>query len=208
MTNGPKPGDNLADFLESNPNNAPATKPAYIRAHDGKALSRGQVFEESHRLAWSFVNLLKLEQGARVGIFSSNSLYYPVLVHANLLVGAASVTMNPAYSVDELLHPLMDCKPEYIFAAPDLLPVIKQAVEKAGLPAKHPRTGLNTVWAISDADELHRSSDGIQDARELINAAQGQALQAVRIDDPTQRDAFICYSSGTSGKPKGVQLPQ
>lgn len=201
-----QPGQNLAAFLESNPNGIPGDKPAYVRAQDGKVLTRSQLFDASHKTAWSMRNILKAEPGERVAIFSSNTTWYPVAVHAHLLAGLGSVTLNPIYSVDELVHPLTDCKPAYIVAAPNTLPVVREALQKAGLPAKNPKSGKKTLWILSDDDQLQTGDDGETDYRTLVDGANGQRLEAMPIPDPAGHESFIGYSSGTSGKPKGVQL--
>ena len=126
---GPQRGDNLAAFLERNPNKVPDDKAAYIRL-DGKVLTRRDLFKASRATAWSIQNVLKLDVGARIAIFSPNSTWYPVVVHANLSAGVTNVTLSPAYSAEELSHPLADCRPDYIFAAPALVDVARDAMKR------------------------------------------------------------------------------
>ncbi|CAO1629029.1 unnamed protein product [Parajaminaea phylloscopi] len=200
------PGQNLASLIESNPNGAPDSKKAFIRASDGRAITRGQLFDASHAIAWSLHNHLKLSPGDRVAILSPNSIWYPVAIHADLLAGVVSVTLNAGYSVDELAHPFADSRPQYVFAAPALLPAVREALQKVGIPEVHPRSGQPTVWVLTDADQEAQGDRGEKDLRSLIKTAGKNRLAAVPIADPATEDAFIGYSSGTSGKPKGVQI--
>lgn len=200
------PGQNLAALIESNPNKAPDSKKAYIRVENGKTVTRGHLFAASHATAWSLHDHLNLSLGDRVAIFSLNSTWYPVIVHATLLAGIVSVTLNAGYSVEELVHPFTDSKPQYVFAAPALLPTVRDALKKAGIPEVNPKSGKKTIWILSDADQKVWGDHGEQDLRDLVDLAKGHRLETVPLTDPAQTEAFIGYSSGTSGKPKGVQI--
>lgn len=59
---------------------------------------------------------------------------------------------------------------------------------------------------MTDTDEMAQGSEGEADVRTLIDDAKGKELAPIPLDDPAKVDSFICYSSGTSGKPKGVEL--
>lgn len=67
-----------------------------------------------------------------MAIFSPNSTWYPVAVHANLSAGVTSVTLSPAYGAEELVHPLWDSRPEYIFVAPGLEGVVREGMKRVG----------------------------------------------------------------------------
>ncbi|KAN0061074.1 hypothetical protein ACQY0O_006809 [Thecaphora frezii] len=192
---------NIFEFLHSNPNNVDPNKPAYIRL-DGKQISRQQVNIDARSLAYAFRHTLGLPAGTRIGIFSPNSTYYPIAVHASLCAGVVLVPMNAAYGAEELVHPLRDAEVQYILCHQSLLPVARKGLELAKLGAKS-SNGQNRLWILDDGDDLKQGDQGESDLRSLLSANR---LDPHPVRDDVNEDAYIAYSSGTSGKPKGVQL--
>lgn len=192
---------NLFDFLHSNPNNVDENKAAYTRL-DGQSVSRKQLSQDSRKLAHAFRNKLGLQPGSRIAIFSPNSTMYPVAVHAGLCAGIVLVPMNAAYGSEELVHPVLDAEVEYILCHQSVLSTAREGLKLAKLDLKS-SNGQNRLWILDDGDDLKKGDKGELDVRTLIGK---EMLSTYKVEDDTQTDAFIAYSSGTSGKPKGVQL--
>lgn len=174
----------------------------FIRA-DGKSFSREHIFKESRQLAHALRHKLKLKEGDRIAIFSPNSCTYPTLVYAGLSAGVVLVPCNPQYSPEELVHPLKDASVQFIFAHPAVVANARKGLKLAGMSDKS-TDGLERVWLLDDTDKLATVPDGAEkDARTLLGQDE---LAPIEVKDAAERTAFIAYSSGTSGKPKGVEL--
>lgn len=192
---------NLFDFLHSNPNKVDESKAAFIRL-DGKVISRKQLYMDAKKLAHSFRNKLGLKPGSRIAIFSPNSTMYPVAVHAGLCAGIVLVPMNAAYGPEELVHPVLDAEVQYILCHQSVLSTAREGLKLAKLDLKS-SNGQNRLWILDDGDDLKKGDKGELDVRTLLGE---EMLPTHKVEEDTQTDAFIAYSSGTSGKPKGVQL--
>lgn len=174
----------------------------FIRA-DGKSFSRGHIFQQARQIAHALRHKLKLAEGDRVAIFSPNSCTYPTLVYAGLGAGVVLVPCNPQYSPEELVHPIKDASVKYIFAHPAVVGNARKALQLAGI-SKKTEQGVERVWLLDDTDTLATVQDGQEkDARTLIGKEE---MEPLVVKDAAERTAFIAYSSGTSGKPKGVML--
>lgn len=110
--------------------------------------------------------------------------------------------MNPGYSAEELIHPLKDSQVEFILAHPSVLPIAHKGLELAGI-SKKTSSGKDRILVLTDDDEVKAGPNGEIDVRSLLGKEE---LMPQAISDPAEIDAFISYSSGTSGLPKGVQL--
>lgn len=193
---------NILTFLESNPNNIPDSKPLFVRVADGKAVTRAQAKNDARRLAFVLRNKFGLKEGDRIAIFSPNSTIYPIAVYAGFASGVVLTPMSPAYNAEELVHPLTDSGSQFILCHPANLPVARKALQLAGISSK--KDGLNRIWLLDDSDNLATVQDGDeQDIRTLLSDS---TLEPITVKDGKERTALICYSSGTSGKPKGVEL--
>lgn len=128
-----------------------------------------------------------MERGARVGVVSSNSLPWALSAYASYAAGAAFVPMYPNQGPREWEHVLVDSGSSVVWAANETL---KKRLQELSLP------GVRHIL----------SHD--QDLPRLLQAATARSAGS-RSHGPTVLPddlAGIIYTSGTSGKPKGVEL--
>jgi 4-coumarate--CoA ligase len=103
----------------------------------------------------------------------------------------------------EMAHPLKEAEVKYLFVHPDAVKQARKGLELAGISSKNgtqPR-----IWLLSDNDDMTSVQDGSEkDLRTLLEDSKLE--EPIVIKDAKERTALVCFSSGTSGKPKGVEL--
>ncbi|KAI9452556.1 phenylacetyl-CoA ligase [Lactarius psammicola] len=118
-------------------------------------------------------------------------------------LGAIVTGANPGYTHEELTHQLTLAKASILIAHPDSLQVALVAAQNAGIPPDRV-IPLDTIRG-------PRPSIIAPDLHELIT--YGLAHQpffverALKPGEARTKIAFLSFSSGTTGKPKAVEIP-
>ncbi|MGH3221539.1 MAG: AMP-binding protein, partial [Streptosporangiaceae bacterium] len=135
---------------------------------------------------------LGLGRGDRVAFLDKNN---PACLEVSLgagLLGAACAVINWRLAAGELDYVINDCDASVLFAGADLLPAV-QAI----------RDGLPLVTEVITVG----SGDGPDDGYEAFLAAARSPRPAGRGREVSQDDLWlVMYSSGTTGRPRGVML--
>ena len=139
-----------------------------------------------------FANALRglgIGPGEHVATLASNSVQHTEIIFAIASIGAVWVPLNTRLSVPELTFIIEDSKSVAIVYSDDLLPTVEQLDTKIGDVR---------LW-ITIAD----SGRG-QSYEDLIGSGSAATVD-LAVDD---NDLFtLMYTSGTTGRPKGVMLP-
>lgn len=155
---------------------------------DAKKLTNSEIGEQANRLANAMLSL-GVQPGERVSILGENSIEHALFFVAASKVGAVAVPLNYRLAPAELGYILSDSEAK-------LLIVLDTALEQRAPLSAHLPDGIQVVSS-SSKDKL--SLD------EWLAKADTTTPQ-INVD----RDApfFQLYTSGTTGKPKGVVLSQ
>ncbi|KAL5199050.1 hypothetical protein ABZP36_002562 [Zizania latifolia] len=155
-------------------------RPAFIDASTGAALSFGELRELSIGTARA-LSALGLRRGHVALLLSPNSLHFPTLSLAVLSLGAVLSSANPLLTPDELAQQARDSEPFLVLTTGDLAPKL------CSLPDVVKRVLIEQLLTDVVKD------DGPEQATDLPASNIGR-------DDP----ALLFYSSGTTGRSKGV----
>ncbi|EKM76782.1 hypothetical protein AGABI1DRAFT_131074 [Agaricus bisporus var. burnettii JB137-S8] len=163
----------------------------YLEEDPGKGLKYSELKNRSISLARQLLNN-GFKKGDTVVVFSENSVDFPVLIFAFLVSGIIGCPVNSMYQPEELAYQITDSKAVAVVASPKRLETAKAACRVSGLSIH------NKLYVLADRDV-----DGIRCIKpSLEDLSKNQHLEQVSADDI----CLLCYSSGTSGLPKGVQL--
>ncbi len=174
----------------------------HAETEDGKAAhyTYAEVLVEVSRIA-NMLRGLGVERGDRVILYMPLGPEGVFTMQACARIGAVHSVVYAGMGPDALRHRIEDCGAKVVIAgdatwrrgkAVDLEPIVDKAV--AGLE------GLDHV-VIHRRNSVHDPASGKLDFDEL-RAAAGVECAAVPMD--SEDPAFILYTSGTTGKPKGV----
>ncbi|KAF5356754.1 hypothetical protein D9756_006517 [Leucocoprinus leucothites] len=181
----------LWDFLfkRSAASGKEAHKIIYLEEDTGEQLRAPELQQLSIGLAHALLQI-GLKKGDTVVVFSENTLQFPALVCALFLLGIICCPANSLYHPEELAYQITDSKASAVIASPTRLETAKAACHLTGLS--------KSLYVLSEKDV-----DGVPRIHWLqANPGKQSQLDPVDVDDI----ALLCYSSGTSGPPKGVQL--
>uniref|UniRef100_A0A1B0D2R2 Uncharacterized protein n=1 Tax=Phlebotomus papatasi TaxID=29031 RepID=A0A1B0D2R2_PHLPP len=145
------------------------------------------------------VRLQKLgyKQGQTLAVCLPNLPEFPIAALGALEAGLVVTTVNPIYTPDEICRQLVDADAQFVVTTVDRFDALKEACAL-------------TKRSIRIATVRHKATEalpeGAIDFAELVNP-HGVDFSALRRPNVSIEDiAFLPYSSGTTGLPKGVQL--
>jgi acyl-CoA synthetase (AMP-forming)/AMP-acid ligase II len=155
--------------------------PAVI--HNDREMTWGEYDRRSDALARG-LRKAGIGKGGRVGMLMGNRIEAPLLVAACVKLGAIFVPLNFKLTAIELLSLLEDAECRIVVTEAHLLPQLELAASQLGFD----------VYATDTSDVRSFGQLEIDEA--------GEPYEAIGLLDP----AFICYTSGTTGRQKGALL--
>jgi len=102
---------------------------------------------------------------------------------------------NPAYTVDELVFQLKDSGAKAIITQLPFIKNAQEAAKKVGIP-------LDRVVIIGNQRDPSHAAKHFTSIRNTSGSARYRRTKV----NPAEDLAFLVYSSGTTGHPKGVML--
>ncbi|KAL7786766.1 hypothetical protein V8C37DRAFT_288548 [Trichoderma ceciliae] len=181
-------------YLEQ-PKDYPAEKPLFVDCDSG----RSHCLNDIKRLALEFgkglSHVFNWKKGDVMGLFTPNSIDIPSINFGIHWAGGIACPANPTYTAEELAHQLKDSGAKALLTQKPFLEAARKAAALASLPAdrilllgdERDETGVHRHWT-----EITAKGTKVQPQRAAI--------------DPKKDLAYLVYSSGTTGMPKGVML--
>lgn len=194
-----------------------ATAPAFIDSATGLTISRGELRSFALQLADSLqappkplkalLNAAK-HTSPTVLIFSPNSIVWPILLFGAAAAGFRATLANSAYTPNELKYQYLDSGAQLIFVHPSLFGVVREMLTSIGYSESDIRATVvlaTSAWLTSVPDsDISQDFSGLTRLEELLG--RGELASEVNFDGERSNETFcLCYSSGTTGKPKGVE---
>ncbi|MBS0349645.1 MAG: AMP-binding protein [Proteobacteria bacterium] len=177
----------------------------------GTALSFQQLKQYSLRLAGYFQTELGLQPGERLAVMLPNVLQYPVTILAALHAGLIVVNVNPLYTARELVDELKDSGATALVVLENFMETVNQARRtEQNLPLKHivvTRIADLFPWYkrfFFNVADIFKNLKTDKNFRKILLADSNLQFKSPKIQ--ANDIAFIQYTGGTTGTPKGVML--
>lgn len=184
-------------------------------SNQGTTMTYFELDEKSRAFGSYLQNILGLEKGDRIAIMMPNLLQYPVVLFGALRAGCTIVNTNPLYTARELKHQLLDSGAICIVILENFAHTLQEILvdtsiksvisSRVGDLLHFPKAQITNFvvehvkhmvpeWHIDDAVSL---PDAIDRGAELT-------LNDIKLD--ADDIAFLQYTGGTTGVPKGAIL--
>lgn len=163
----------------------------YTRRHNtyGQTREKAAAFGKGLRAEYSF------KKGNVLCLFSPNHIDYGCVLWGTHWAGGIVSPANPTYSSDELAFQLKDCGAKILVTTLELYgSVARVAAERCGILPEN-------VVLLGD----QRDKNGRVKHWTSVRDTSGDPYRRIKIN-PDKDLAFLVYSSGTTGLPKGVML--
>ncbi|MGC6331255.1 long-chain fatty acid--CoA ligase [Rhizorhabdus sp. FW153] len=165
------------------------------RRHDGQ-LERANwaaVRDRAGRIASSLARL-GISQGDRIATLAWNRMPHLELYFGVTSAGHVLHTVNPRLHADHLVYILNDGGARLLCVDPDLLPLVEPIVDRL--------TSVERIIVLSARSEMPESGlPNLVSFDELVEGAEPMA-EWPEVDENAA--STLCYTSGTTGDPKGV----
>ena len=179
--------------------NRPATISQILQESAERFSEKDAIVTEDHTLTYKELEELStilaanlqqqygVEKGDRVAAIVGNRHEFPLLVFACAKIGAVMVPINVKLAVEEIQYILGHSKPKVIVSEQEFIGKVRKAAEEG--------EGLPESYRLVEID-----GEGIF---ELLLEKRSE-LKEVAVAE--EDNAYILYTSGTTGRPKGAVL--
>ncbi|NNC42034.1 MAG: AMP-binding protein, partial [Acidimicrobiia bacterium] len=175
----------LTDYVMSDAD-ALSEKPAFVDGPSGRTITFGQLKNQIANMAGNLA-ARGLGPGDVAGILAPNVPEYVVMFHGSIKAGMTVTTVNPTYTVNEIVHQLNDAGARILFTVSSFMPQALAAATESG---------------IEEIVVLGETGESATPYSELLVDAEPPIVEF----DPATHMAVLPYSSGTTGLSKGVML--
>ena len=183
------PAVSLPEFLFGNDFGDHETLPAVVDGVSGYSVTFGELREQVLRIAAALAERgIGHGDGDVVALFAPNSPAWAAVFHGVLRANAVLTSVNALYTAGELAAQLADSRARMILTVAALLDRAAAAANEAGLDG--------------DAIVVLDGADGYVSLHDLLACTTEPPAPTADPDDT----AVLPYSSGTSGRSKGVIL--
>ena len=171
-------------------------KPNAIILEEGEGIyTAKEILKYSNQLANYFISL-KIKQNDTISVLLTNSIWFLVSILASFQVGAKVTLINPRLSLREIQFQLIDSKTKILIIHPDFYDLIEEIPKDFHLTAKV------LIPSISDKNKKNYTKSGYISLEEIFETGEKFEENKSKPEDI----AFLLFSGGTSGLPKGVML--
>ncbi|RMD43874.1 hypothetical protein DV735_g1223, partial [Chaetothyriales sp. CBS 134920] len=193
----PLPVTDIFSFLlKRNDQPFPGHKVIFQDADD---LSRQYTIDDLRSKATSFGKGLRavagLKKGDVLAVVSPNDIDVPPVTLGALWAGVTVSPANPGYTVNELVYQFKDSQAKAVVAHPAVLDTVKAAAAQVNMPESQ----IFTLGPKKANNFQNKHWTSVEESLAIGHYRQAKV-------NPKTDLAFLVYSSGTTGKPKGVEL--
>ncbi|KEF57083.1 uncharacterized protein A1O9_07273 [Exophiala aquamarina CBS 119918] len=186
-------------FGKYNPDYVPASKVVHIDTLANKSITYGGLRDEAAKGAWGLKHNLGMKEQDRLLVLVPNSTDFIVLCHSTLWLGAIFSPLNIASLPSDIAHSLSLIRPTHLAIDPAKLNHVKKAFEILDWSG----ASLPIVFTVT-----HKSFGLKLFPEDISGRSPNESLRPFQLGNRSAKDvtAMVMFSSGTTGKTKGVQL--